>query len=116
MTILQPATKAGIILCKAKFKGKLKGEIAKGGSYNIVTGETATGCTIYTEKIYPKLPSNLGKDLVYIPHLNMNKADEIINKGYRIVFGSVSSSMFEKEALEMKCKYIWKNNIIVKLK
>ena len=98
------------------FSEKLKGEIAKGGSYNIVTGETATGCTIYTEKIYPKLPSNLGKDLVYIPHLNMNEADKIINKGYRIVFGSVSSSMFEKEALDMKCKYIWKNNIIVKLK
>ena len=34
------------------FSNKLKGEIAKGGSYNISTGETATGCTIYTEKIY----------------------------------------------------------------
>ena len=97
------------------FSNKLKGEIAKGGSYNISTGETATGCTIYTEKIYPKLVSNLEKDLVYIPYLNMNKADEIINKGYRIVFGSVSSSQFEKEALEMKCKYIWKNNTLVRL-
>ena len=98
------------------FSDKLKGEIAKGGSYNIVTGETATGCTIYTEKIYPKLLSNLVKDLVYIPYLNMNEADEIINKGYKIVFGSVSSEEFEKEALEMKCKYIWINNTIVRLK
>ena len=97
------------------FSDKLKGEIAKGGSYNILSGETATGCTIYTEKIYPKLVSNLGKDLVYIPYLNMSEADEIINKGYRIVFGSVSSSEFEKEALKMKCKYIWKNNTIVRL-
>ena len=45
----------------------------------------------------------------------MKDADEIINKGYRIVFGSVSSSDFQKEAMEMKCKYIWKNNTIVKL-
>jgi len=98
------------------FSDKLKGEIAKGGSYNILTGETATGCTIYTEKVYPNLMLNLDKDLVYIPYLNMKDAEKIIKKGYRIVFGSVSSSNIEKEALEMKCKYIWKNNIIIKLK
>ncbi len=98
------------------FSDELKGEIAKGGSYNILTGETATGCTIYTEKVYSNLMLNLDKDLVYIPHLNMKDADEIIKKGYRIVFGSVSSSEFEKEALNMNCKYIWKNNTILKLK
>mgnify|MGYP001475294978 FL=1 len=98
------------------FSDKLKGEIAKGGSYNISTGETATGCTIYTEKVYPNLMLNLDKDLVYIPYLNMKDADEIIKKGYRIVFGSVSNSEFEKEASEMKCKYIWKDNTILKLK
>ena len=98
------------------FSDKFKGEIAKGGSYNILTGETATGCTIYTEKVYPKLMLNSDKDLVYIPYLNMKDADEIIKKGYRIVFGSFSKSNLEKEALEMKCKYIWKNNTIVNLK
>ena len=98
------------------FSDKLKGEIAKGGSYNILTGETATGCTIYTEKVYPDLMLNLDKDLVYIPYLNMKDADEIIKKGYRIVFGSVSNSEFEKEASEMNCKYIWKDNTILKLK
>ncbi len=98
------------------FSDKLKGELAKGGSYNILTGETATGCTIYTEKVYPNLMLNLDKDLVYIPYLNMKDADEIIKKGYRVVFGSVSNSEFEKEASEMKCKYIWKDNIILKLK
>ena len=95
---------------------KLKGELAKGGSYNILTGETATGCTIYTEKVYPNLMLNLDKDLVYIPYLNMKDADEIIKKGYRIVFGSVANSEFEKEASEMNCKYIWKDNTILKLK
>ena len=98
------------------FSDKLKGEIAKGGSYNILTGETATGCTIYTEKVYPNLMLNLDKDLVYIPYLNMKDADEIIKKGYRIVFGSVSNSEFEKEASEMNCKYIWKDKTILKLK
>ncbi len=98
------------------FSDKLKGEIAKGGSYNILTGETATGCTIYTEKVYPNLMLNLDKDLVYIPYLNMKDADKIIQKGYRIVFGSISNSEFEKEASEMNCKYIWKDNTILKLK
>ncbi len=98
------------------FSDKLKGEIAKGGSYNILTGETATGCTIYTEKVYTNLMLNLDKELVYIPYLNMKDANEIIKKGYRIVFGSVTNSEFEKEALEMNCKYIWKDNRILKLK
>ena len=98
------------------FSDKLKGEIAKGGSYNISTGETATGCTIYTEKVYPNLMLNLDKDLFYIPYLHMKDADEIIKKGYRIVFGSVSKSELEKEASEMNCKYIWKDNTILKLK
>ena len=34
------------------FSDNLKGEIAKGGRYKTLNGETAIGCTIYTEKIY----------------------------------------------------------------
>ena len=37
------------------FSENYKGEIAKGGSYQTMSDETATGCTIYTEKIYNTL-------------------------------------------------------------
>ena len=98
------------------FSENLKGEIAKGGRYKTLNDETAIGCTIYTEKIYSNSKSSIDKSIVYVPYLNINDADYIINKGYRVVFGSVSNSEFEKEASEMKCKYIWKNNTILKLK
>ncbi len=97
------------------FSENLKGEIAKGGRYETLRGESATGCTIYTEKIYSKPKLNTDKSLVYLPFLNMNDAEKIINKGYSVVFGNNSSENFEKDALKMECQYIWRDNNIVKL-
>jgi hypothetical protein len=93
-----------------------KGEIVKGGSYNTLSGETATGCTIYTEKFHNSSVSYNQNDLVYMPYLNMMEADKVIKKGFSVVFGSELNNNSDKEATELKCKYIWKNNTIVKLK
>ena len=46
----------------------------------------------------------------------MDDAQTIIQKGYKVVFGTDSDINFEKEASEMRCEYIWKNNQIVKLR
>ena len=97
------------------FSEMFKGEVVKGGSYNTLSGETATGCTIYTEKFDNKPISNEHMDLVYIPHLNMIEADKLIKKGFNIIFGSNLSNNFDKEAIQLKCKYILKNNSIVEL-
>ena len=97
------------------FSEIFKGEIVKGGSYNTLSGETATGCTIYTEKIYNKSVSDVYSDLVYIPRLKMIEADKLIQKGYNVVFGSNLEKNFNEEAIQLNCKYIWKNNTIVKL-
>ena len=53
--------------------------------------------------------------LVYVPHLNINDADKVISNGYRVVFGNNLNTDFEKDALNLKCQYIWQNNSIVKL-
>ena len=71
---------------------------------------------IYTEKFNSSPVSYQQNDLVYIPYLNMMEADKVIKKGYDVVFGSNLKNNFDKEATELKCKYIWKNNTIVKLK
>ena len=97
------------------FSENLKGEIAKGGRYKTLSGETATGCTIYTEKIYSNSKSNLDKSLVYVPYLNINDADQIINKGYRVVFGNNLNCDIKQDALNLKCQFIWENKKIVKL-
>ena len=97
------------------FSEMFKGEVVKGGSYNTLSGETATGCTIYTEKFDNKPISNEHMDLVYIPHLNMIEADKLIKKGFNIIFGSNLSNNFDQEAIQLKCKYILKNNSIVEL-
>ena len=97
------------------FSENLKGEIAKGGRYKTLNGETATGCTIYTEKIYSNSKSSLDKSLVYVPYLNINEADQIINKGYRVVFGNNLNTDIKQDALNLKCEFIWENKKIVKL-
>ena len=98
------------------FSENFRGEIAKGGRYKTVTDETATGFTIYTEKLNLKSKSEENEKLVFIPYLNMDDAQTIIQKGYKVVFGTDSDINFEKEASEMRCEYIWKNNQIVKLR
>ena len=97
------------------FSEMFKGEVVKGGSYNTLSGETATGCTIYTEKIYGQPFNGENSDLVYIPYLNMVEADKVIQKGFKVIFGSTLTNDFEQEAIQLKCQYIWKNNTIVKL-
>ena len=97
------------------FSENLKGEIAKGGRYKTLNGESAIGCTIYIEKIISTPKLNPEKPLVYVPHLNINDADKVISNGYRVVFGNNLNTDFEKDALNLKCQYIWQNNSIVKL-
>ena len=52
---------------------------------------------------------------MYVPYLNINDADHIISKGYRVVFGNNLTFDQKKDALNLKCQFIWKNKKIVKL-
>lgn len=97
------------------FSKNFRGEIAKGGRYLTVSNETATGCTIYTEKIYNTAKDFIENKLVYVPFLNINDANTIINKGYDIIFGTRENDNVEQEAHEMGCKYIFKNETIIEL-
>lgn len=97
------------------FSKNFRGEIAKGGRYLTVSNETATGCTIYTEKIYNTAKDFIENKLVYVPFLNINDANSIINKGYDIIFGTRENDNVKQEAHEMGCKYIFKNETIIEL-
>ena len=97
------------------FSKNFRGEIAKGGRYLTVSNETATGCTIYTEKIYNTAKDFIENKLVYVPFLDINDANSIINKGYDIIFGTRENDNVEQEAHEMGCKYIFKNETIIEL-
>jgi ATP phosphoribosyltransferase regulatory subunit len=97
------------------FSKNFRGEIAKGGRYLTVSDETATGCTIYTEKIYNSAKDFIENKLVYIPFLNINDANDLIKKGYDVIFGTSLNFNIEQEAHKMGCKYIWKNETIIEL-
>lgn len=98
------------------FSQNHKGEIAKGGRYQTISKETATGFTIYTEKLYNTSNDLIERNLVYIPYLNIRIAEKIIKKGYKVIFGKNSNDNIELDAREMGCKYIWNNETIEKIK
>ena len=98
------------------FSQNHKGEIAKGGRYQTISKETATGFTIYTEKLYNTSNDLIERNLVYIPFLNIRIAEKIIKKGYKVIFGKKSNDDIELDAREMGCKYIWNNETIEKIK
>ena len=98
------------------FSQNHKGEIAKGGRYQTISKETATGFTIYTEKLYNTSNDLIERNLVYIPFLNIRIAEKIIKKGYKVIFGKKSNNDIELDAREMGCKYIWNNETIEKIK
>ena len=52
---------------------------------------------------------------MYVPFLNINEADQIISKGYRVVFGNNLTVDIKKDAFNLKCQFIWENKTIVKL-
>ena len=97
------------------FSDDFKGEIAKGGRYKTSNKETATGFTIYTEKLNFKSKTKNKQKLVFVPDFNMNDAELIIQKGYRVVFGSGQNPNIDKEAFKMKCTHVWKDNRIVEI-
>ena len=53
---------------------------------------------------------------MYVPYLNINDADQIIDKGYRVVFGNNFNTDMKQDALNLKCQFIWENKKIIKLK
>ena len=97
------------------FSDDFKGEIAKGGRYKTSNKETATGFTIYTEKLNFKSKTKNKQKLVFVPDFNMNDAELIIQKGYKVVFGSEQNPNIDKEAFKMKCTHVWKDNRIVEI-
>ncbi|MDA0763947.1 MAG: ATP phosphoribosyltransferase regulatory subunit [Proteobacteria bacterium] len=98
------------------FSQNYRGEIAKGGRYQTISKETATGCTIYTEKLYNTSNDLIDRNLVYVPFFNIKIAEKIIKKGYKVIFGKNSNNNMELDACEIGCSYIWNNEAIEKIK
>ena len=78
-------------------------------------GHIAGHTLVVNEKIYSNSKSSLDKYLVYMPYFNINDADQIIKKGFRVVFGNNVNSDIIQDALNLKCQFIWENKKIVKL-
>ena len=98
------------------FGNNIRGELGKGGRYQTINDESATGLTIYTEKLINITSELPVKKLIYIPTFNMNIANNLIENGYKVVFGNNDFSNIMNNANEMSCDYVWNKNKIEKIK
>ncbi len=99
------------------FSKTIRGGIAKGGTYKTITGEKATGISIYTELI--NNTSNLveKKYIVLINSMDFKQAEKYISKGFQVIFSEkLNENNYNKIAKNVNCNYVLINNKLIKIK
>ena len=99
------------------FSKAIKGGIAKGGTYKTITGEKATGISIYTELINntPNLVEK--KNIIVMNSKDFKEAEKHISKGFQVIFSEkLNENNYKKIAKIMNCNYVLINNNLIKIK
>ena len=99
-------------------KGEMvRGEMGRGGRFRVNGGsETATGATLYMERVLQALPDPVRPPAVYIPHgTDRAEADALRAAGHVTVQGLQPETDGEAEARRMGCTQLWRNGQVVAL-
>ncbi|MGC6518333.1 MAG: ATP phosphoribosyltransferase regulatory subunit [Candidatus Puniceispirillaceae bacterium] len=90
----------------AIFSEGLRGEIARGGSYQTGYGEEATGLSIYMERVLRALPAAPKQASIYVAATaGLGTAMALAERGRSVIMGSEGVDP-KKQAREMGCEFI----------
>ena len=94
----------------------IKDSVARGGTYKTLTGEQATGISIYTELINDIPDLIKKKNKILLKPFDFDKAESLIQDNYEIVFSAkLNESNYIEVAREVNCNYVFFNNKITKI-
>ena len=97
------------------FSESLNGSIAKGGTYKTINNEEATGISLYVDLLSGIKNILNEKDKVLVEQNNFKTADHLIEQGYQVIFyKNLDKNCFDY-AKSIKCKFIFINNMLVKV-
>ena len=93
----------------------MQGSIAKGGTYKTINKEDATGISLYVDLLGGIKNIFLEKEKVLVEQNDFKSAENLIKKGYQIIFLKNLTNDIENYAKSINCKYIFKNNKLIKV-
>ena len=97
------------------FSKSLQGSIAKGGTYKTINEEDATGISLYVDLLGEIKNIFLEKEKVLVEQNDFKSAENLIKKGYQIIFLKNLNNDIENYAKSINCKYIFKNNKLIQV-
>lgn len=96
----------------------VRAEVGRGGRYrpNGDPTETATGFTLYMEKVLQALPAALRRDAVFVPHGTPRAATAALRADGRVtVQGLEPVDNIVAEARRQRCAAVWQNGKVIAL-
>jgi len=93
-------------ICFTIFARDVRGELGRGGRYQLASGETATGFSLFGDSLMRALPAPQGDNVVYVPPGNAPQAAaDLRNQGWATLQGFAPVDDVRAEALRLDCSH-----------
>ncbi|MHA1539715.1 MAG: ATP phosphoribosyltransferase regulatory subunit [Alphaproteobacteria bacterium] len=94
------------------------GELGRGGRYETVYGETATGFSLFSETFSTLLEAATATEKkIFIPlGADLSEVEALRKKGYKTVWGLEDHADLLSEAKRLLCGYVYQNKTIIECK
>lgn len=98
------------------FAPRVRGELGRGGRYDLDTGETATGFTLYLDSVRRALPQPKAPDRLYLPHgTPAERAAALREDGWHCVAALEPAAAAAADARRLGCSHILEDGSAVRL-
>jgi ATP phosphoribosyltransferase regulatory subunit len=89
------------------FAKGVRGELGRGGRYQLANGEAATGFTLYMDSVMRAVPAAAPDRYLYLPHgTTAAEAQNLRGKGWRTIQGLEATGDDEAEARRLGCRHM----------
>ena len=93
-------------ICFTIFARNVRGELGRGGRYELATGETATGFSLFGDSLMRALPVSAGPDTVYLPAGTLaSLAAKLRGEGWSTLQGFSQADDPGSEATRLGCTH-----------
>jgi len=95
-------------ICFTIFSRGVRGELGRGGRYELSSGETATGFSLFGDSLMRALPAAANSQKVYLPEgTTVEQADAVRAQGHATLQGFTGSADAKAEAQRMGCSHLY---------
>ena len=98
------------------FAKGVRGELGRGGRYQLMTEESATGFSLYLDSVMRAVPAPEATAMVFLPlGVPASSAADLRRQGWRVVRGLEPTRDARSEAKQLGCTHLFQDDQIVDL-